>query len=435
MRSWAILVTTTGFLAVFGAADHAGGWNDGSRLATIECLVDYGTWAIDDSVFLTSRPFGPQSARFPRGTLDRMSIGGRYYSDKSPVPAILMAGPYAVWRGLGGPAAAASPEIFCRWMTAISSGLAYVLAAACLFALARRRGMGEWASLGMTLAFATGTLLLPYCRYVNNHILLAGLTAGLLLALECRYWLLAGGFAGLGYATDLGAGPPIAAVTLVYVMWTTRGRGWGFLIGLFPWVGLHHVLNYHIGGTIGPANANAEFFHWPGCPFDPATLSGGWSHSSPMRFLGYAIDLLFGKKGFYGHNPALFLLLPAFGLVLRDGLGRLALIWMAVVWLVYAAGSRNQSGECISIRWFVPLVVPGFLGVVTLMRGRPEWRAAFVWLSVCGLCINAMAFVSGPWAAKVPGFWPIVAVALLGAIVLRPRLVRAPVSTHLARAA
>src|SRR5205085_3531738 len=91
-------------IAMALGSDHAGGWNDGSRLATVECLVDHGTWAIDDSVFvksaadrehLSADPYGPNGhEQVPHGTMDKLYIGGHYYSDKSPVPALLMAGPY-----------------------------------------------------------------------------------------------------------------------------------------------------------------------------------------------------------------------------------------------------------------------------------------------------------------------------------------------------
>src|SRR4051812_16575713 len=36
-------------LALAGAEPFAGSWNDGSRLACVEALVDHGTFRIDDS--------------------------------------------------------------------------------------------------------------------------------------------------------------------------------------------------------------------------------------------------------------------------------------------------------------------------------------------------------------------------------------------------
>ena len=48
---WAVLATAV-VIALCSAHDYAGGWNDGSRLATAESLVDYHTWSIDDSIFV-----------------------------------------------------------------------------------------------------------------------------------------------------------------------------------------------------------------------------------------------------------------------------------------------------------------------------------------------------------------------------------------------
>src|SRR5687768_10760158 len=90
---WHVLVVTCAALvASLGCRPYAGSWNDASRLATVESLVDRQTLSIDDSLFV----------RGPAGTRDKLLIDGRFYSDKSPVPAILMAGPYWLWRSLTG---------------------------------------------------------------------------------------------------------------------------------------------------------------------------------------------------------------------------------------------------------------------------------------------------------------------------------------------
>src|SRR5207253_2672990 len=85
-------------IALLSVRPYAGSWNDGSRLATVESLVDRGTFAIDDSIFVRAPPENPpyEAADLRQtGTLDRLRIDGRYYSDKSPVPAVLLASAYA----------------------------------------------------------------------------------------------------------------------------------------------------------------------------------------------------------------------------------------------------------------------------------------------------------------------------------------------------
>ena len=48
------------------------GWNDGSRLATVECVVDHHTWAIDDSIYVelsraARQPYAPDSVAATTG--------------------------------------------------------------------------------------------------------------------------------------------------------------------------------------------------------------------------------------------------------------------------------------------------------------------------------------------------------------------------------
>src|SRR5437868_13147617 len=104
IRSVAVLVAASA-VAIFSARPYAGGWNDGSRLATVESLVDRGTFAIDDSIFVripTNRaPYESVQLR-ETGTLDKLLIGGHFYSDKSPVPAVLLAAAYGAIQRLTG---------------------------------------------------------------------------------------------------------------------------------------------------------------------------------------------------------------------------------------------------------------------------------------------------------------------------------------------
>src|SRR5207302_11450601 len=89
---WTTLVLAISVaIAAASARPYAGGWNDGSRLATVECLVDYHTLAIDHSIFVQVPP--PDDAHTPspypldepdlrrNGTGDKLLIHGHYYSD------------------------------------------------------------------------------------------------------------------------------------------------------------------------------------------------------------------------------------------------------------------------------------------------------------------------------------------------------------------
>jgi hypothetical protein len=435
-ETWALVLVFLGAAAValVGARPYAGSWNDGSRLATVESLVDYGTMAIDDSIFVAvPSPDDPDARNpyrggaFDKGTLDKLLIDGRWYSDKSPVPALLLAALYQCLQWLFGLQVRLHPEAFCWCMTIASSGVAYVIAAVAVFRLARVVGLPLGWRLLFTGSFALATVAVVYVRHVNNHILFLGVAAALMLQAAqlvpgSPWWRLTllGGLAGLGYGFDLGAGPPLLVCTGLLVAWQCGLKpaviGW-FAAGALPWLALHHAFNFAVGGTLGPANAVPDYFVWEGCPFQGATMTGAWHHPSIFDFAVYTVGLLFGKRGFVGHNLPLFLLLPAIW-VFRGRLRErpvllLAAAWSVGTWLLYATTSRNYSGACCSIRWFVPLLAPGYYALGVILARWPRYRVDFLVLSSWGVVLMSIAWSSGPWVThNLLAFWPIQAAAL-----------------------
>jgi hypothetical protein len=318
-------------------------------------------------------------------------------------------------------------------MTLLSSGLAYVLAAWCMYRLAGALGLPLAWQLALTGSFALATVALPYARHVNNHILLLAVTAALMLCLvrlaeragsgqTYRPLLLGlGTLAGLGYAVDLGAGPVLLVCTLAVMAYRCRSLGslGYFVLAALPWLALHHAVNYAVGGTWKPANSVPEYFQWPGCTFNPQNMTGAWNHSGIGHFLTYAAALLVGKQGFLGHNLPLFLAVPAIVMLLWRRTPELPEVlfagsWCGGTWLAYALTSTNYSGACCSIRWFVPLLAPAYLVLAVFLRQYPRYRPDFLILSGWGAVIAGLAWSEGPWMKHmVPGFWPLQAAALV----------------------
>jgi hypothetical protein len=421
--SWhwhALVIVAAGCIAVVSARPYTGGWNDGSRLATVESLVDYHTWAIDDSIFvrvppdLNPRPYSEADpALNRRGTCDRLWINGHFYSDKSPAPALAMAGEYWIVQRLTGLSANVAPDVFCRMMTILSSGLAYVVAVWCIFRLGSPIGLDLRWRLALAASFGCATVAATYAEHANNHIVLLAIAAAVTVELawvvvgHASAWRFAliGALVGMGYTVDLGAGPVLLAATATMIAIRLRRRPWAVLTaGLcaVPFVLLHHVINYSIGGTIGPANAVAEYLRWPGSPFFFQPITGGWNHPSVTRFVLYSLDMLVGKRGIFGHDLPIFLALvtaPAIWRFARRERPLLlhALFWSAGAWLLYGATSTNSSGVCCSIRWLVPLVAPGYFALALVLRDQPDRRADFLILSAWGTIYSGIMMASGPW--------------------------------------
>jgi hypothetical protein len=444
------VVATAILLAVITARPYAGAWNDGSRLATVEAMVDHHTLAIDDSIFVrvpprngsTASPYPPDDLLLQwRGTQDKLFINGRYYSDKSPVPALLLAGVYEVWQAGTGLTARQRPDRFCLVMTLASSGLAYVVAVWCVYRIGGAVGLARGPRLVLTASFGLCTLALPYAVHVNNHVLLLGVCAALVLGFlrlaEARaagrmpWGRIAGlgALTGLGYSIDLGFGPVLVLCAAALAVFRCRRPAAVavFALAALPWLALHHAVNYAAGGTLVPANAVAAYFDWPGCPFNAANMTGGWKHESVGHFLLYAAGLLAGKKGLLGHDLPLFLVLPALWHLLRRSPELPEVLFAAClsggVWLMYAVNSNNSSGLCLSIRWLVPLLAPGYYLLALYLKRSPDILRDLLVLSAGGLLLTALGWWHGPWFDHmIPGFWPVQVIVLLGLVECRLRL-------------
>lgn len=453
------VIAAAAIIALISARGYAGGWNDGSRLATVESLVDRHTLVIDDSIFVRSpatsdepNPYTPGDELLrTQGTKDKLLISGHFYSDKSPLAAFWLAGWYQALQWSTGLIAREHPRLFCYLMTLCSSGIAYVVTVWSTWRLAIRNGLSMPVCLLLAGSMGFATTALPYAQHVNNHILLLAVTALLLLALDAivaaragerergrggehkslplspspTLSLLstaAGTLGGVGYSLDLGIGPVLLLCTTALVLFRTRSVvtfAW-FLFAALPWLAAHHAVNYLTGGTLGPANSVPEYLAWPGSPFSTANMTGGWAHGTIGHFVLYAAALLIGKHGFLDYNLPLFLAAVGFAVLIR---GRIAewpeVLYAAAMsggsWLLYAALSNNYSGPCCSIRWFVPLLAPSFYVLVLLLRERPALIRDLALFSVAGVILNGVLFWSGPWDGRVPfALWPLNGVALIG---------------------
>jgi hypothetical protein len=443
MRDRTLLTILAMVVALVGARPYAGGWNDGSRLASVESLVDRGRFAIDDSIFVNVppglAPYEPGNTANQTGTLDKLFIDGLYFSDKSPVPSILLAAFYQLVNSLLGLSARQSPGLFCWLMTVASSGLAYVVAVRSLHRIASMFGLDRTAQLALVASFAVGTVALTYSRSVNNHIMLLGVMTSLLAEMvagtahieETGALRLAiiGAIAGLGYTIDLGLGPILLLTTAIWlaIRFKSARACTLFAVGCVPWLVLHHSVNYMIAGTIGPANAKADYLNWPGSPFNSGNMTGHWQHPGVFRFITYSLELLLGPKGFMIHNQVLVLATLGMPFLWRRvRRERAELVWCAVVscgtFFAYAATSNNYSGQCVSIRWFVPLLAPGFFCLALLLRERPAWFGDFLILGFFGLIWGIAAWVGGPWH-KPPLLllWILLACGQLGWLARRVR--------------
>lgn len=473
---WSGLLGLVAFgIAAIGARPYAGGWNDGSRLAAVESLIDRGTLAIDDSVFCGAPqrlfdsghlPYTPDVPGLNQvGTRDKLFIRGQFHSDKPPLVSVLMAGMYEPLMWLGAPSPGERPDTFTWIMTLLTSGLGYAVAVGCMWSLGGRLNLEpRWRAIWLA-SFALATFAPAYTRHVNAHMMQLGVIAAMCLLLsswvapassrcsfrsilaskEChpdsgtgedagathtrtewRSLLGLGTMAGFGFNLDFGSGPPLVAAAFLAVAWRTR-RVWpvaAFTAAALPWIAAGLGLNYAIGGVLLPLNMYPEFLDWPGSPFSATNMTGLLRHGPLDQFL-YAAAMWFGKHGFLNHNlPVLLLLTAGWAAMRRAGSVELVALlgWCGVSWFAYAFLSNNMGGGCCSIRWFVPFLAPAYWLLAIVLRDQPERRHAFVVLSIGGFVLAAIMWAVGPWTTSmVPMMWPVVGIMLIAWFVVSRR--------------
>jgi len=439
-------------MAIVSARDLAGGWNDGSRLATVEALVDYHTLAIDDSIFVKipwpsyfigASPYAdapwltevkpgdpfPYPLNYPdswcgdgrhpetMGTKDKILIGGHYYSHKPPVPALLLAPWYFVVERLGDVKARDRCDEFCYWMTLGSSGGSYVVALLCTFQLGRLLGLSPAWRLALVSSLGFCTVTVAYVRNVNDHILLLAVASGLALALAhlarrarddspTKLVAIIGCLAGLAYTIDQATGPALLLATAALVAYRLRRRRRAlvvFALAALPWLVVHHAINYAIGGTLTPIGSVPEFFNWPGSSFVRQNMTGFWNHPSLGDFAIYMLELTIAPlHGFFPHNMPLWVAVPGIFVVWRrQAAQRPEIVW-GMAWclasgFLYGALSSNYAGFCCSIRWFVPFLAVGYYVLAVLVRDDDRYRSGLLLFSGLGAAAAYFEWRQGPW--------------------------------------
>lgn len=379
--------------------------NDSSRLAFADALVNHGTLAIDGTYFESS--------------CDRITRGGKFYSDKPPVLSLMLAGVlWSIQTATGWRIPEDLPALY-PTITLLSSGAAWVAA---FFGIVRWLSLLGVDTRRAVIAAALGlstTLFFVFTSTVNNHTVAGALLVWCLVhatpvkegqarSRHAMAWL--GFLSGLAVVID----PLAAAVAfpLVAAAAWERRRQFASLLplaaGLLP-LGVHVALNLSVGGHPLLVNLDPAAFDFKGSMHDASTMTGaGWKHETLGDLMQYGFHSLFGNRGLFPYSP-----LAAAGLVgLVLGLrgnedSRIRRLWWALLvglgaFVVLTIGfSNNYSGWTYGVRWHclvIPILIAGIaLGDAHLDgAGRTKWRWACGALAAVGAVVTVIGTLQ-PW--------------------------------------
>ena len=330
-------------------------WNDTSRLAAVQALVEQNTWHIEET-------------ELGDWTGDKIFLEGHFYSSKPPLLTVLTAVPYRFFYDTFGtqlklePCAVEDGVCAYYWLTLLVVGLPAASLVALFFWQARRNLESAGLALFLTALFACGTMIWPFSLVFNNHIPAATcLFASFLLIKsdpsakrEHLKLLAAGLLAGLAISFELAAIFLSAALALLALVRHGRSLVWFVLGGIGPLL-VTVWLDYQMIGTLLPPYFFSQGYDYPGGPFSP-NVGGAVAPDSPLQ---YTFRSLLGDRGLLLYSPLLLWAIAGLIIALRKRghPARLEAIILGLAILAHAVfiftRTDNFGGKAYGARYFI----------------------------------------------------------------------------------
>jgi hypothetical protein len=329
--------------------------NPASRFAAMQALVDKGTWAIDD-------------VSLGNMTIDKVFVGGHFYSSKPALLNLFGAAIYAVIKTITGLTFDRDLYTLGAVFGVLLGTLPWALSVVLLHRLLVASIASSTVRSLSVVAFGAGSLAAAYGSSFNNHII--GVACLLLMwerwhpALRdqplARSRLATGAIAG-GFAIicELTSGAIVAATAAVLAesLWRRRQTGdialAALLVALLPLVQIG--IGWSIAGTPVPIQFIDAAWKYPGSywkrPIEFDALNEPW----PV----YVFHSFVGHHGLFSLTPWLLVGIP--WVISRPVEQRERLVWYAAIGALaaligfYMYRTVNYGGRCVGFRWFLVL--------------------------------------------------------------------------------
>jgi hypothetical protein len=364
--------------------------NTGSRYATIESLVEYGTYNIDASRYL----FTP----------DKVKARDHFVSSKPPLLPTYGAGVYWLLKRITGYNITDNESIVV-WTVGVFTGwLSHLVFLLYLYRLCKLLLVRQLAILVTMAAGCFAYLGVAYATAINNHSVGAAMAvAGFYHAFKARHdlggkldWAFAGLWLGMLPAIDLSS-LALTGLTGIYLL----TKDWKRTLLLYAPLALPGLLSqpllaHYATGSWIPAYADASMMSYKGSYF--GGRRGG-------------IDALFEPKSIYAFNVLLghhgvFSMTPIFNFGLFEIVRRLwkrdkyvpetivFAVCFTVVTAFYIFRTHNYGGWCVGMRWLVP-VMPWLLVMFGLWIDRAKINTLKWTLVVMAFAVSAFNVQDG----------------------------------------
>jgi hypothetical protein len=323
--------------------------NESSRLATVEVLVEQGTFSIEASRF---------------ATVDRVRINDRFYSNKPLLVSLFLSVVYLPLH-LSGLAFGTDYHRLIQWLTLFGVTAFSVLLCWMFQKRLLAIGVARLQALMLSLAVVFTTWIWSYGTSINNHTLSAAVLFALLWLLQLerdrprRLTAVAAGLlAGLSMGIEIPTGGIFLVVGGLVLLGHPKQQRWksvflygaGFLSVTLTLAAINYaVYGYPLDAYLVPGSFDfPESIHAPGM--------AGLRH--PANLGSYLFHITFGQRGFWSHMP--FLLLGVLYLWQQrrklTSIDRWSVAGVLVLFLFYGTQTGIYGGWAYGFRFLVPLI-------------------------------------------------------------------------------
>ena len=391
-RRWFGVVLFVVFMLIWALLTkvHTHSWQEESRMATVQALVEQGTFIIDHTEF--------------NRTGDKVFINAHFYSDKTPLLSVAVAGAYSILHNVFGltldPTICVPAEdaAACRaftptgarftafyWLTLIFIGGSASLLVVLFWRAMLQAGASGILATALAVALGLASPLAPYSIVFAGHVPAAlCLFAGFYLLImssgveACPFppqssggqastpvkrqsgwrYFWAGMLISLAANIDLTLAIFIAAFGL-WVMLTHWRQLLPYALGAMLPFALSAAINYWAAGIIMPLYFDPKAYDFVGTVLNPTV--GGTNGFYSLEFgLRYAFDMLVGQRGLLSFTPMLIFGFVGIGVAIKQhqqrGLASTVLLGSLVFAAYLILRTDNFGGLAWGTRWFVPLV-------------------------------------------------------------------------------
>jgi hypothetical protein len=426
-RRWFGVVLFVTFMLLWALLTkvHTHSWQEESRMATVQTLVEQGTFIIDHTEF--------------NRTGDKVFINEHFYSDKTPLLSVVTAGVYSVLHNIFGltldPTICVPNEDIaaCRaftpngtrftafyWLTLIFVGGSASLLVVLFWRAMMNAGASGTSATALAVALGLASPLAPYSIVFAGHVPAAlCLFAGFILLVRQSEiersghdWkiILAGFLISLSANIDL----TLAIFIVAFGLWVLFAR-WRKLLpyafGAFIPFAISAAINFWAAGTIVPLYFDPKAYDFVGTVLN--TTVGGTNGFYSLAFgLRYAYDMFVGQRGLFSFTPMLIFAFVGMAVAFKQQRQRgliAALLGGSLVFAAYLIlRTDNFGGLAWGTRWFVPLVPLWWYfarDAYGMLRDKPRaslmWRALF-WLAVLISFLTAVQGLRDAWREAAP---------------------------------